>query len=519
MNLWPNQIRARDLTAEAVAGGCKRMCVTSPTGTGKTYMQLEQLELANSHAIGAALYTDRRMLLEQTEKRLKEHGFDFGMRAAGHEPALTRPIQLCMTQTELSQVYDRKQRPLHWGKRALVDEIHKQKGDGMMRIIGDTVNAGGCAICYTATPLDLSGVCDELIVAGNVSEGRACGALVGAYTMAPDEPDPYEIKNYRIGEDLSDADNHAAMMRPGIFGRVFEHWEKLNPDRKPTILFGPDVAGSLFFAEQFQSRGIRAAHIDGDKVWLDGEFHSTDQVMRDELSKESENGNLPIVCNRFVLREGIDWPWLEHGILACVFGSLTTYLQAGGRLLRSHPGKDRAVIQDHGGSWWRHGSLNSDREWSLGDTNRQIVSDRIERMRSKTDPEPIHCPQCNMIRLSGNKCPKCGYMSGRKSRIVLQSNGTLTEKFGDIIRPRVVATEPTTMKKWEGIFWRMRKSRGTFKQAEGLFRKEYDYWPPRNLPLMPLYEEDWSRHVRDVPFSRLRAKPPKKPDPQEELFR
>ena len=36
-------------------------------------------------------------------------------------------------------------------------------------------------------------------------------------------------------------------------------------------------------------------------------------------------------------REGIDMKWATFGILACIFGSLQSYLQAVGRLLRGCP--------------------------------------------------------------------------------------------------------------------------------------------------------------------------------------
>jgi superfamily II DNA or RNA helicase len=47
----------------------------------------------------------------------------------------------------------------------------------------------------------------------------------------------------------------------------------------------------------------------------------------------------------------VNWPWIEHLILAFVAGSLQTYLQIGGRGLRASPetGKTQVIIQDHGG--------------------------------------------------------------------------------------------------------------------------------------------------------------------------
>ena len=500
MNRWPNQIKALEQTATAINGGARRICVTSPTGTGKTTMMIDLIEWCQSQNKRTALFTNRKMLFDQTCRVLESHGVEFGRQAAGHPLALLRNVQVCMTQSVLSrghrgELYD----------VILVDELHNQTGDGLKSIMAEHFESGECCMVgYTATPLDIGDMADELIVAGNVSEGRACGALVPAYTYGPDEPDLGAIKKYRIGDDLSEAENRKVMMRPGVFARVFDSFQKLNPDWKPTILFAPDVAGSIYFAEEFTKHGVRAAHIDGDKIWLDGELHESNQEMRDEVSRLSRTGHIPIVTNRFVLREGINWPWAQHGILACVFGSLTSYLQSCGRLLRTCANKSTCIIQDHGGNWWRHGSINADREWSLGETNHIIAANRIEKLRQHKEPEPIHCPVCHAIRLSGAVCHKCGYASKSKSRLVVQVSGELKEYRGDIIRPRRVALRPDTQRLWESMYHRMKRANRTFRQAEGLFFHENRYWPPRTLALMPVNDGDWSRKVGDVPRDLLR---------------
>lgn len=502
---WPNQIRALTLTTEAIVGGGKRICVTSPTGTGKTFMFIDMIEWAVQAGMRVALFTNRRMLLEQTIGVLSAHGIEFGVQAAGHELAFLRQVQIAMTQTVLSRghrgdLYD----------LILVDELHNQKGDGLQKILAEHLEGGKAAMVgYTATPLDIGDVADELIVAGNVSEGRACGALVPAHTYGPDEPDLSVIKRYRVGEDMSEADNSKAIMRPGVFARVFENWQRLNSDWKPTILFAPDVAGSIYFAEQFASKGVRSAHIDGDKIWLDGELYESNQEKRDELARLHKDGHVPIVCNRFVLREGIDWPWVSHGILATTFGSLTSYLQACGRMLRASSGKQSCVIQDHGGGWWRHGSINADREWSLGQTAISVGQERIDKLREKKEPEPIHCPKCAAIRLSGPICPQCNYASNARSRVVIQTDGSLREMRGDIIKPRKVSQTPQTERDWEGSYWQAYHSKKgmTFSQARGFFFHKHGYWPPENLPLMPKSSGDWHRKVKDVPRSELNPKP------------
>jgi len=503
MNLWPHQIRAVEETTEAIAGGAKRICLTAPTGAGKTRVMIELIEWASDLNWPVALYTNRRMLLDQTKNVLESHGVNVGMRASGYETALLRDVQLCMTQTELSQVYQRKIRQLHDAKLVLIDEAHVQKGGTVENIITEHVAQGAAIVGITATPLDLGNLYDELIVAAKMSDCFACNSLVPAHTYAPDEPDLKHIKKYNVGDDLTEADNVKAMMRPGIFGRVLQHFRTLNPDWQPSLLFAPGVKESIYFAEEFTKAGIRAAHIDGDDVWIDGEFHASSPEIRQRIANESRDGFLPVVCNRFVLREGIDWPWLRHGVLATVFGSLSSYIQSGGRLLRAYQGKSYCTVQDHGGNWWRHGSLNADRDWVLGLTNNKAVGERAERLREKKEEEPVSCPSCGKVRQSGRECPSCGFVAHTKSRMVVQVDGSLKEAKGDVFKPRRISLKSDTQKIWEQCYYRMKRAGRTFRQAEALFYVENHYYPPRNLELMPKNDGDWFSKVKDVPKERL----------------
>lgn len=99
------------------------------------------------------------------------------------------------------------------------------------------------------------------------------------------------------------------MNQPGLFGRLVESYRKHNPKQVPTILFAPGVKESIWLADQFNRAGIRAAHIDGDAIWVDGAWTETGPAARKELKEMAESGWVKIVCNRFVMREGLDWPF------------------------------------------------------------------------------------------------------------------------------------------------------------------------------------------------------------------
>lgn len=507
--LWPHQQRAVSGCLAAIGRGETRICLTVPTGGGKTRIMTEIAKHFLAMDQRVSVYTLRRLLIEQLSRVLETAGLYHGVRAAGHREEHDEPLQLSSLQTEYRRCVQGG-RPLHRARVVMLDECHLFTARSAEAVIEAHVAAGAVVIGLTATPLDLGDIYDVLIQAGTTSELRGCGALVPATHYGPTEPDLSKIGPTTLGDDLTEDQNVKAVMAPGIFGHVFDNWQRLNPAQKPTILFAPGVRESIWFAEQFFSKGVPSAHIDGEEVWVNGTVHRSRADHRDDIIRMSETGRIKVLCNRFVLREGIDCPWLGHGIFATVFGSLQSYLQSGGRLLRAHPSLSSVTVQDHGGNWHRHGSLNADRHWHLGDTARIVSGGRAERLRgmdrddgSRPPREPVCCPRCRLI-LNHWRC-KCGFVIDprKKSRPVVMADGRLREVPGDVFVPRETKRYPNTDQQWKKAYYGAKKGRRTFAQAVGYFFYTHGYYPPPTLPLMPRVPEDYYRCVADVPPERL----------------
>lgn len=507
MSLWPHQERGIAQLLEAVNQGEKKICVTSPTGGGKSRLMFEWIK---GYATKTAVYTDRRMLYEQLSRNMTASGIEHGVVAAGVEPSIA-DVQLCMAQTVVSKCVKGLQ-TVPYVETCIFDEAHKMGGDSFMEVRqlhGNCVDIG-----FTATPLGIGHCYDKLIVAGTNSELRDCGALVPAYHYGPDEPDVKWVGTVKVddgecGIPLRKRQEFAHR----VFGRVVANYWEINPQQKPAVLFAPGVAESIWFAEELSKNGLPAAHIDGENIWFNGELFPKTQELVEEIRDMLRDGTLAVVCNRFVLREGIDWPFVEHGIFATVFGSLTSYLQAGGRYLRActETGKTRCTIQDHGGNWHRHGSLNSDREWDLGYDDRIVAGMREKRLREKKEREPIVCPKCNAVRLAGPKCHACGHQHNTRVRVVLQQNGSLREMTGDIYKARRVAKKTVDIEKeWVSRVRAVCRSKKdtvknmTFAQLEVAFARDHNWaYPPRDMSCMPINDSDWFRPVRMVAENRL----------------
>jgi superfamily II DNA or RNA helicase len=521
--MWPHQ----EFSFKEFLEQSKRfskILLTIPTGGGKTRVAFAAIKHYVSMSKRATLYSNRKLLVSQISKNLEDSGIRHGVRASGYQDNRERSVQISSIQTEVQRVLKTKRWQLANSDLVIVDEAHLMGTGNSQTLLEMHAKSGAKVLGLTATPLDLGHLYEHLIVGGTNSQLVDCGALVPAHHYAPDEPDLKHIKNIKVGKDLTESQNVKAIMVKGVFGRVIKHWRKHNPDQRSTLLFAPGVKESVWFAEKFYKEGISSGHIDGEDVWINGKFYKSDQAAREALIDGSRSGEIKVVCNRFVLREGIDMPWLYCGIFACVFGSLQTYLQSGGRILRSHSSLDHVVIIDHGGNYHRHGSLNSNRNWSLEYTSEIVANMRDDQLRFKkcrrcgkklsgpkcecgtiNEVEPLKCPECDRV-LNKPQCP-CGWESSShtKSRCVIQSDGTLKIMKGDVYRPRVVCKKSDSERIWESHYYRAKKRGATFRQAEALFAMENNWqYPSRDLPLMPRDLIDFNRRIVDVPRERLR---------------
>ena len=520
MKRWAHQERGVNGVLAKLDAGHKAVCLTSPTGGGKSVMMLDIINWALGLGKSVALYTNRRMLTEQLIGVFQRAGTPFGVRAAGFDEYrdANNPVQICSLATENARVFRRRKSHgkglsdamqkgtwrLHESDFDIFDEIHMFKGEMLEQVIREKREMGASAVGITATPLGISHLFPELVIAGTNSELRRCGAHVPCYVRAPDEPDCSKIKREATGE-FSLGEIRKKIWTQQIYGRVFSHWKLYNPDARPTILFAPGVKESVHFAQDFEKRGVRWAHIDGEEMYLDGKLYKKAKNATADIKGMLEDGTLKGVSNRFVCREGIDIPCLYHCILATPIGSLLSYIQAVGRILRSHPSLSHVLVQDHGGNYWRHGSPNADRDWTECYTlPARVASElRLDRIREKKEPEPIRCPKCSAIRLQGAKCHSCGYEHTKSSRMVLQVDGSLKTVEGDVVKPHRVACKANTEQIWQQCYHRIRRTGGSFKQALGLFMHENYYYPPNNLKFMPISDVDLYRKIGSVPPHRL----------------
>lgn len=521
---WPHQTYAVTEAVNQSNEGWRRFCITSPTGGGKSRITQRLCEHWQKHGETSIVLSNRKLLTNQLLTGLTKSGLEVGCRAAGFESwtNLRALTQILSSQTERSRVFRRREKygddiQLHPGTLLIVDEAHMNKGPEAVKLIMEyATKYEAVVVLISATPIGISHLGpDGLIVAGNNTQLRECGALVWANQFEPRVMDLSQVYKKKTGVlSQAEADKAAKYIwTQSIVANVYDSWKKLNPHARPSIGMAPGVKESLGMAQEYWNRGVNAAHIDSGGIFVNGSYKkTTEQRDRDELFAMLEDGTVKQLWNRFVLREGVDFPWLYCLQLATPIADLKAYVQTCGRVLRAHPSKKLARIIDHAGNIHRHGYANDDRDddWRQyyfeADENK-ITKDNFEKKKDPNNKEPqlITCPnpQCGAIRKSGQKCLACGFEHQKSVRNIIQSDGTLKKASGPVYKKRRTKMTSTTEKQWESVFWRCKKSAMTFSQARGLFYRQHGYHPPEGLPNMPINSGDWSRKISAVKYADL----------------
>ena len=537
---WEHQRIGVEQTLKAISNGTSSVCLTSPTGSGKTAMQIALARWAAEKQNQRVLcLTNRILLTDQTRRVFEQDGIKVGTISASmkHLERPDAPVQIATIQTILAR---RRSDPEHWVDADLVlaDEVHQVSSGESAGMLIEYQSRGSKVVGVTATPLGVCDVCDELIVAARTRDLQDLGILCYASWFAPSELDTRKLTKGKIDLSFSESDARKTwgplkgnqQVRAKIVGNIIGHYRRLHPELKHTLAFAPGVKESLWAAQFCLSNGIRAMHVDGTDFWVDGKLYDRDREPKlfEESMDAWREGHIPILWNRFVLREGIDEPQIRCIILGTPISSYRSFLQMVGRGLRTHPDKDRVLVIDHGGAWWRHGSVNVNVDWeSVFDCSDPDVlsKNRIAEQREHGESMGVACPKCGMVHRGKKRFVVCQYCHheltlGKASRPIIQSDGNLTEVTGEPIPQWKIRRTPEATDIWKSLYWNAAKHKGgdvTFNQLYAQFgyrtaviagtRERPAFWksyyPPRDIPFMPRHRNDFHRKVKDVPIERL----------------
>lgn len=497
------QQRAHYQIWAAIDRGETASLCAAPTGFGKTRTAIMSVREAEFRQYPWVFYTNRVSLFSQTARVFESAGVEYATRASGWstDGIATEFGQIAMMPTEVARL--KKSSSLHKARIVFVDEAHLLSSGASEKILRMHINDGAQIVGLTATPIGLGHLYTGLEVLATKAEVRDVGGIVPFECWSPFEVDIRHIKKVADGTDIPIAVQSELFRTQQVVGSIIDYWRILNPLGNATLGFAPDVSSCYYMVDKFRAAGISAASVDGENIYY-GE-HDMDKnpvlipssdASRQELFQKSSTGEIKVIWNRFVLREGIDMPWIKHLILACVLGSPQTFDQTCGRGGRSFDGKTMCTIQDHGGNVIRPGlgNPNADREWTLDNTAKGIVQKAIEARTPPPTPAdtppgtpdpvpkeypPVSCAACHkliemltLFRTFKGKCPRCGHQHNSvPHRKIIQKDGKLRLVDGSI-RSKKVA--PEFQAAWNSIFFPSKNSSSSRGKDMTMIRNEFE---------------------------------------------
>jgi DNA repair protein RadD len=401
------QADAIDALRNAIRAGQRRLILCAGTGAGKTLTAGKLLQEADRKGSYSLFIVDRVSLVDQTSAVFTEYGIVHGVVQGSHPRwAPNENVQVCSAQTLARRSLPRKPSLI------VVDEAHCRH-KSTMDLLSDNPNA--VAIGLSATPFT-KGMGQDWQAIINVRATRLLiedGHLVEPTIYVARSPEDAELGLNSYGE-FSDASATSAGIR--IIGDVVSEWERKVAEHfggpVKTIVFSPTVEHGRELCAAFAAAGHNFQQVsyldrsDEERAEKIAEFRRPDSVITGLVS-----------CG--VLTKGFDVPDCLVGISCKPYRkSLSSHMQEIGRVMRSAPGKAKALWLCHSGNVERFAGEMFD-VWAngAGDLDAAEKRDSKPRERTQQTREAIKCPECSAA-LRGNTCLSCGYERPARSGIV-----------------------------------------------------------------------------------------------------
>ena len=197
------------------------------------------------------------------------------------------------------------------------DEIHSTESESFKMAF--ELLKPACAVGFTATPYrsnekESLSIWDDVAFRYEASDALREGVIV-----------PWKLVHW----DGGGADN-ARQINPICYHMIRMHC------KGPGLINAKDIDDAEDTAYYMRSEGFRAFAI-----------HSKiNKNRRDRLIQRLKDGEIDMLVHVNLLTEGVDLPWLRWLCLRRPVAARVRFVQEVGRVLRSHPGKKRAVILD-----------------------------------------------------------------------------------------------------------------------------------------------------------------------------
>lgn len=402
MKLWQSQEKSINMLGDSFRQGNKRTCLYGPTGSGKSEVAATLIEMALSKNKKVLFTVNRKRLVQQFSQRLDKFGIKHGIIQAEN----TRDTDRRVIVGTIQSIAPRGQVD---ADLFIDDECHYVSGSKQhinqffchykKHFVGLTATPFAKGMAAKHFELYDEPLYQDLVVPTTIREliDNDPPRLVDCKIYCPSEIDMAGVKKVRnrFGEkEYSHKETEKRVNKVQLIGDVVEQYFKYCQGLK-TIVFAHSVAHSKALQLAFTNAGVKASHVDG----------YTPDEERDVIFNDFEHGDVEVLVNVLVAKEGIDIPIASAMILATRICSLTTWIQMCGRVLRIFPGKTEAVIVDTSGSARELGYPTDDLPLALDDGTKP---EKEKAAKEEKEKDEVICPKCKELK-KALKCEGCGH--------------------------------------------------------------------------------------------------------------
>lgn len=455
--LRPHQVSAVEMLRASLRQGNRCPVLAAPCSFGKTTVASHIIQSAVEKGKRCYFIVDRVELIDQASDRLLEDGVEHGVIQGDHPLTdYRKPVQVATIQAlarRRKQEFD----------LAIIDECHVlyKTHKAYMEQYNNVPFIG-----LSATPFakGMGKHFDDLIVPITTQELMDQGYLCEYDCFAPTEPDLKGVRTKR-----GDYDENQLAERvdtPKLVGDIVATHQQLAKDR-PTVVFAVNIAHSKHICKEFQKAGVRAVHVDA----------YTDKETRSMINNQFKAGEIDVLSCVAIFEKGWDAPIASCLIQAAPTKSIMRYVQQVGRILRTHPDKERAIILDHAGNTERHGWVESIVPYKL-DTGEKKEQQTTKKESKK--PEPKKCEKCGYVKETFI-CSVCGYKPEYAQNVAL-IDGELEKKSK---KPKATVEEK---ERWYGMLLAYAAQKG--------YAKGWAYFKTRDKFGTSLGK---NKHVKPIP--------------------
>lgn len=357
LKLRPYQADAIDAVFKAWGEGMRRPAVVLPTGAGKTVVFAALIKAFrpwadDDTATGAPANLGTRVIVLVHRDELADQALAKIHAVAPHLTVgkvkaetrqVTADVMVCSVQTlargtALKQIKATEVPGARSVGLIITDECHHASAASYKKVYDvfpDALQLGVTATMARGDGNGLGDTWEEVVYSRSILWMMSKGYLAPVTTQQihVKDLDMSGVKSSR--GDYSAGDLGRAMLEAETEKAIPRAYKEHAGDR-PGIVFTPTVATAEATADALNEAGIKTAVVSGE----------TSREERHKAFDDFRHGRIQVLSNCMVLTEGFDAPWAEVAVIARPTQSSPLYTQMIGRVLRTYPGKESALILD-----------------------------------------------------------------------------------------------------------------------------------------------------------------------------